>query len=75
MMMAKSTNIKSTLIIKYHAGQDEKGKELYKNQRLSNIKPTATDDEVFAVAGALASLLDDSAVEVFRQNDNLIANA
>lgn len=73
--MAKSTNIKSTLVIKYHAGQDEKGKEIYKNQRLSKVKPTATDDEVFAVAGALANLLDDPVVEVFRQNDNLIANA
>jgi hypothetical protein len=52
-----------------------RGRSFIKNQRLSNIKPTATDDEVFAVAGALASLLDDSVVEVFRQNDNLIANA
>ncbi|MCY6370215.1 DUF1659 domain-containing protein [Clostridium ganghwense] len=72
--MAKSTNIKSTLIIRYHAGQDEKGKEIYKNQRINKVKPAAGDDDVFAVATVLSKFLDDPVVEVFRQNDNLIAN-
>lgn len=70
--MINSTSVKSTLAIKYLAGQDENGKDVFKTQRLQKVKPTATDEDVFAVAAALGSLLENSNVEIIRENDNLI---
>ncbi|QGU93849.1 DUF1659 domain-containing protein [Clostridium bovifaecis] len=72
--MINSTSVKSTLAIKYLAGQDENGKDVFKTQRLQKVKPAATDADVFAVGAALGSLLEHSNVEVIRENDNLIVN-
>ncbi|MCY6371231.1 DUF1659 domain-containing protein [Clostridium ganghwense] len=70
--MAKSALIKSDVAIKYHFGQDDKGKELYKKQRLTKLKPTATDDEVFAVATAVSKFLEDPITEIYKENENLL---
>lgn len=67
--MIKTTNIKSTLSIKYHHGQDEKGREVYKLQKLNNVNTNALDEDIFGVASALGKLLEDSNIQVFRQNN------
>jgi len=72
--MINSTATKSTLAIKYVAGQDEGGKDVLKTQRLSNVKTAATDENVFLVATALGALLLNPSVEVRRENENLIVN-
>lgn len=72
--MINSTNIKSTLVIKYLGGQDDSGKDIFRTQRLVNVKPSAADEDVFAVATALGTLLENPNVEVLRENDNLIVN-
>ncbi len=72
--MINSTNIKSALVIKYLGGQDENGKDIFRTQRFSNVKPAALDEDVFGVATALGTLLEISSVEVLRENDNLIVN-
>lgn len=72
--MINSTNVKSTLAIKYLAGQDEEGKDVFRTQRLQKVKPNATDEDVFAVATVLASLLESPSIEVIRENNNLIIN-
>ncbi|MCY6354392.1 DUF1659 domain-containing protein [Clostridium sp. ZS2-4] len=72
--MAKSTLVKSDVAIKYHFGQDEKGKELYRKQRLTKLKPTATDEDVFVVATAVSKFLEDPATEIFKENENLLTN-
>lgn len=73
--MINSTNVKSTLAIRYLAGQDEKGKDVFRVQRLQKVKPSATDEDVFAVATALGNLLENPSVEVTRENNELIVNA
>lgn len=72
--MINSTGIKSTLAIKYLAGQDTEGKDIFKTQRLSNVKTSATDENVFLVATALGTLLENPSVQVTRENQNLIVN-
>lgn len=72
--MINSTNIKSTLAIKYLGGQDADGKDVFKTQRFANVKPSAVDADLFAVATALGTLLENPGVEVLRENDNLIVN-
>ncbi|PRR72113.1 hypothetical protein CPAL_16000 [Clostridium thermopalmarium DSM 5974] len=74
MNMINSTNVKSTLAIKYLAGQDKNGKDVFKTQRFQNVKPSASDSDVFDVATALGNLLENPDVEVIRENDNLIVN-
>ncbi|MEA4825513.1 DUF1659 domain-containing protein [Clostridium sp. JNZ J1-5] len=72
--MINSTGIKSTLVVKYLAGQDKNGKDLFKSQRFANVKTTAKDEDLFAVAKALGNLLENPNVEVMRENDSLIVN-
>ncbi|MCY6485390.1 DUF1659 domain-containing protein [Clostridium aestuarii] len=71
--MATSANIKSTLNLKYVAGTDDKGKEIIKNQRLNKVKPDASDDNIYAVGGALSGLLpDDAVLEILREDAHLL---
>ncbi|KOA18161.1 hypothetical protein CLHOM_34950 [Clostridium homopropionicum DSM 5847] len=72
--MINSTAMKSTLAIKYVAGQDEGGKDILKTQRLGSVKTAATDENMFLVAAALGSLLLNPSVEVRRENENLIVS-
>lgn len=74
-MMVNSTGIKSTLVIKYVTGQDEKGRDILKTQRIQKIKPSALDESIFEVAVVLGSLLENEKVKVVRENENLIAEA
>ncbi|WMJ81475.1 DUF1659 domain-containing protein [Clostridium sp. MB40-C1] len=70
--MAKSTNIKSSLFLKYHLGQDDKGKEVYKTQTFNNVRTAAADEDIYSVGMALGSLLPDPIVEIFRKNVHLL---
>ena len=70
--MVKSTNIKSALYLKYHYGQDEKGKEVYKNQTFSNVSTNAKDEDIYEVGVALGTLLEDPNVQVFTKDTNAL---
>lgn len=74
--MAVSKIAKTTLNLHYVCGQDEKGKDIYKNQRFSKVKPAAVDDDIFEAAQALVSLMPmESMPEVQRENVNLLVEA
>lgn len=73
--MVNTTTVKSVLVIKYLVGQDEQGKDVFKVQRLQNLKTDAKDEDVFNIATALGNLLENHDVEVTRQNAQLIVAA
>ncbi|WP_461206407.1 DUF1659 domain-containing protein [Clostridium sp. DL1XJH146] len=62
----------STLEMKYYAGKDENGDNVYKTQRYTNLKVAATDEDVFSISNSLAALLEDPTIEVTRVNEELL---
>ncbi len=55
-MAVISDRTASRLTLQLQTGTDPLGQPTVKNKTYNNIKPTATDENVFAVANALASL-------------------
>ncbi|MTT32344.1 DUF1659 domain-containing protein [Terrilactibacillus sp. BCM23-1] len=54
--MATADVLNSTLILLLDGGLDEKGKQIYKRKSFRNIKPSASQDALYAIAQALAPL-------------------
>lgn len=52
--------------IQLDAGVDEKGKPIIKSKTFSNVKSTATNDDVYDVANSLAELQELSLISVRR---------
>lgn len=48
---------KTSMIISYSTGTDGAGKDIVKNQSFSNIKVTATEEDVYSVASLFSPLL------------------
>jgi len=46
----------SRLVLGFEVGMDEHGVPVYRNQTLQNVHPDASDQDVYDVAQALASL-------------------
>ncbi|MBB6216400.1 hypothetical protein HNQ80_002500 [Anaerosolibacter carboniphilus] len=65
----------SRLKISYSVGLDDNGKEKLKTKTYTNIKPTALDDDVYAVASALVGLQSNPVVSVGRVDEKKITQA
>jgi hypothetical protein len=73
-MAVKSTLIDSALTLKYKEGVDSNGKDIIKTKKFSNIKVTATDENVYAIAAAFSPLMKYPVVQSLRTNDNALTN-
>lgn len=73
--MANSTIVKSTIALKYVAGQDEKGKEIFKKQSFNKVNITATPEALYNVANAMAALLVSGSADIFKEEESVITNA
>lgn len=72
--MAKSTKIKTSLILTYHEGVDVNGKDILKSDRYGKVKVTATDDDVLEVAKAMGALKSSTLIRVSKQDESNIVN-
>ncbi|MFD2616126.1 DUF1659 domain-containing protein [Terrilactibacillus laevilacticus] len=54
--MASADTLSSALTLVLDGGLDEKGKQILKKKSFRNVKATASQDAVYAVAQALAPL-------------------
>ena len=73
-MAVKSTLINSALTLKYKEGIDSNGADIIKSKKFSNVKVTATDEKVYAVAAAFSPLMKYSVMQSLRTNDNALTN-
>lgn len=73
-MAAKADKFKTTLILEYSVGEDDKGKEIIKRQRFSSVKLEASDEELYAVANAFSPLLEGEFLFSKKQDDSLLLN-
>ncbi|MCT4619344.1 MAG: DUF1659 domain-containing protein [Marinisporobacter sp.] len=65
----------SKVKITFSNGVDEKGKEKKRSKTYSNIKPAATDEEIYDVALTLIGLQSSKALEVERLDEKEIVEA
>lgn len=72
-MAVISTKNPSGLKLKFDCGKDDKGKSIVKTKTYSNVVPTSTDDAVYEVGSALASLCEHTLVEVFKVDSTSIS--
>jgi hypothetical protein len=73
--MAVISNLsKTTLSLKYKEGLDEKGKDILKFKRFSNVKVFAADQDIYDVSAALSPLMKYPFEEVVRTDDNVLIN-
>jgi hypothetical protein len=74
-MAVTSTAISDKLTIKVVDGTTSDGKPKIKNKSFSNIAVSATDDDVYAVAAAIAALQTKSLNSVLREKTTGLINA
>jgi hypothetical protein len=60
--------VNSRLVLVFSNGVDEFGDPIHKTKSFNNIKPTATDQQLTAVASSLAPLQEWSLIQVERTN-------
>lgn len=64
--MAVQNPLTSTLRLEYDAGFNQLGKAMTKRKNFSNIVVGATNDALFATGQAIASLQNDTLLEIAR---------
>ena len=65
----------SSILLTYKDGLNSKGEDLYKKQRLSKIKVTANDEDVYSVAAVIGGLLMKEVTEITREDKNKLIEA
>ena len=73
-MAAQTMLAKSALSIKYKDGVDERGNDINKTKKFSNVKVTAVAQNLYDVAIALSPLMRYPILEVVRTDDSVIVN-
>lgn len=73
--MANSTVVKSSVALRYVAGQDEKGREIFKKQTFNKVKITATPEELYNVANAMAAMLVSGSADIYKEEQSIVTNA
>ncbi|WP_185971001.1 DUF1659 domain-containing protein [Alkalicoccobacillus porphyridii] len=59
---------RTRLVLQFHVGQDDEGKELFSTKSYQNILGEASDSALTAVAEALISLQEFQIYSISRQN-------
>ena len=71
-MAVNTVPIGSRLQLRLIVGQDRQGNPIYRTRSYSNVKPDASDEDVFAVGNALAGLQQHDVEELRRTNDFIL---
>lgn len=71
--MATSTLSNSRLILEFDAGIDGKGNTVYARKSFNNVKPQATDDQLYAIVQALVPLQQHELSMIERNNTSVIS--
>ncbi|MFL0247208.1 MULTISPECIES: DUF1659 domain-containing protein [Clostridium] len=73
-MALQNTLAQSAVTIRYKNGIDSTGKDIIKTKKFSNVKVTATDQNVYDTAAALAGLMEYELNDILRSNDCFLIN-
>ncbi|MGI6468106.1 MAG: DUF1659 domain-containing protein [Syntrophomonadaceae bacterium] len=67
-MAVVATPVASNLLLIMDAGLDEYGQQLTRKRQFSNLKTSASDEDVFQVAAAIISLQEAACLAIQRVN-------
>jgi len=73
-MAVLANKVETVLRLKVQVGDDGNGNPVYAFRSYNNLKPTAVDDDIYAVAVALAGLTSYPLNAVFRNDTELLYN-
>ena len=71
--MATSTLSNSRLSLEFDAGIDGKGNTIYARKSFNNVKPQATDDQLYEIVQALVPLQQHELSMIERNNTSVIS--
>lgn len=57
-----------SLVIKYKAGIDKEGNDVFKRQTFTNLSNTASDDDLSMVGHAIGELLNTQIYSILKEN-------
>lgn len=66
--MAQALLMYTKLQLSFETGLNEKGEPVFKTRTYSNVKETATPDQLFLAAQAIASLSTDPLASIIQNN-------
>ena len=72
-IMATSTLSNSRLSLEFDAGIDGKGNTIYARKSFNNVKPQATDDQLYEIVQALVPLQQHELSMIERNNTSVIS--
>lgn len=73
-MALQNVHVTTALTIRYKDGIDSTGKDIVKGKKFSNVKVTATDENIYATAMAISDLMQYSIDSILRTDDNALVN-
>jgi hypothetical protein len=73
-MAVQSIHAKSALTLRFKEGVDEKGKDIIKSKKFSNVKTDAADQSIADTASALSPLMKYPVLDVVRTDDSVLIN-
>lgn len=62
----------SQLRLVLNVGVDDEGNPIFRNKNFNNVKPSATADNLYAVATSLAAVQEHSLYEVVRNDSSTV---
>lgn len=66
--MAQALMVDTKIRLSFETGLNDKGEPVYRSKTIGNVKKTASADQIYEAAEALASLCSDPLVTVVRND-------
>ena len=67
--MIESSNVNNVLIIKYQSDVKPDGKAVVNRMRFEGVKPTATDEQIYAVGAAICGVLMFDPLDIYKAQE------
>jgi hypothetical protein len=74
-MALLTTLVDTAMNIRFYAGLDALGNDIIKGRKYSNLKVTASPDDMFLIATAFGNLMRYEVVEILRSDDTILVQA
>lgn len=74
-MAANATLMGTSIVLSYKDGLDAEGKDIIKKQTFSNIKITASSQDIYDAAEKIETLLGKTIEEIVRKDESVVTNA
>lgn len=73
-MAVTANKMDTDLVLRIKVGVDENGKDIIRSKRFSKVKLDAIDDDLYAVAQAIGTVLNYPIIDITRVDDNVLLN-